>query len=195
LAKEGGVSGAGSLPSVGVLPALQQLNLESVWLDSHQWPAVGAWLGQQPQLTRLSLRDGVHPYRELDAGQQAQGLAQLPTQLVELDLSRCTLQQLPSCLSQMANLRVLLVGVNDRLPAQLPHWLQQLQQLEVLQVERVGDKGARLLRQLPWLRQLWVTDHVAYAAVEPYLLRDLPQLTGGSPGGSLELRLFPGASY
>jgi hypothetical protein len=155
LAKEGGVSGAGSLPALGVLPALQQLNLSCVGVEGYQWPAVGAWLGQQPQLTRLSLNAGMYSTtRHLaNAQQQAQGLAQLPTQLVGLDLSNCGLQQLPARLSQMTDLRTLLVGHNDGLPPKLPAWLPELQQLKVLHVHGADSSDIHLLRQLPRLRQ------------------------------------------
>jgi Leucine-rich repeat (LRR) protein len=98
------------------------------------------------------------PYCQPDAERQAQGLALLPTQLVELDLGSCGLQQLPARLSQMTNLRILLVGRNDDLPAQLPAWLTELQQLEVLQVHRVDKSYAEVLRQLPRLRKMDSTE-------------------------------------
>jgi Leucine-rich repeat (LRR) protein len=178
LAKEDGVSSAGSLPALGVLPALQQLDLSCVGVDGRQWPAVGAWLGQQPQLTRLSLSLTAQPYCQPDAERQAQGLALLPTQLVELDLSHCGLQRLPPRLSQMTNLRILLAGHNQDLPAQLPAWLPELQQLEALQVHAVDKRVAEVLRQLPRLREFDGTDREVMYELMSDLWRGLPHLRG-----------------
>jgi Leucine-rich repeat (LRR) protein len=189
LAREGGESGAGGLPVLGVLPALQQLDLSCVGVDGHQWPAVGAWLGRQPQLTRLSLSLSAQLDRPRDAQQQAAGLALLPTQLVELDLSHCELQQLPPRLSQMTNLKILLAGSNPGLPPQLPAWLPEVQQLEVVQVHDVGEGCMQLLRQLPRLRTFDSTEYEAYMALQPDLRRELPHLLASSYCP----RLFPEA--
>jgi Leucine-rich repeat (LRR) protein len=155
LAPQGDEMEAGLLPALGVLPVLQQLNLQFNHIDSHQWPAVGAWLGQQPQLTRLSLQHTKRHQWEVDPQQQALGLAQLPTQLVELDLTYCNLQQLPRRLSQLTRLRVLLVGEgNPDLPPRLPAWLPALRALETLQVQAVkGPEAVELLAQLPRLQR------------------------------------------
>jgi hypothetical protein len=155
-------SDVGSLPVLGVLPALLQLNLRGVQVDGCQWPAVGAWLGRQSQLTRLSLRSTLWQLAGSNAQQQAEGLEQLPTQLVELDLVGSGLQQWPQRLSQMTGLRVLLVGEgNPHLTPQLPPWLLALQQLEVLNarisdVRAVQEEAMGLLMQLPRLGRLSV---------------------------------------
>jgi hypothetical protein len=156
LATRGDEGDVGALPALGVLPALKQLSLERNHIDSHQWPAVGAWLGRQPQLTRLSLQRTKRLYWDVDPQQQALGLAQLPTQLVELDLTYCKLQRLPRRLSQMTNLRVLLVGVgNPDLPPRVPSWLPALQALDTLQLQPFKDPaGVELLAQLPQLKRL-----------------------------------------
>jgi hypothetical protein len=157
-----GESNAGQLPNLGVLPSLQQLNLRGVPIAWSQWGPVGAWLGLQTQLTRLSLRDstplGTHP--SWAAQERAEGLAQLPTQLVELDLTDCGLQLWPPRVGEMTRLQVLLVGHNQGLPGELPPWLPTLQQLEVLEVHAVAHARAavRLLQQLPALRQFSMSE-------------------------------------
>jgi Leucine-rich repeat (LRR) protein len=180
-----------SLPSLGVLPALQRLDLSHVSIKGNHWPPVGAWLGQQPQLTQLFLQHSGKLRRRRRGGRepawgdvmyQTQGLAQLPTQLVELNLRHCSLQDLPACLSRLTNLQVLLAGAgNSYTTRALPAWVTLLQQLEVLEVEKVdppmGEAAAALLARLPRLREfrlddIWcVDDH-------KYLFRRLPHLSG-----------------
>jgi Leucine-rich repeat (LRR) protein len=166
LKHEDGYGNAGNLPALGALPDLTELNLERVLIDSSEWPAVGAWLGQQSQLTRLcvsSNKEMIAPPGNPEHLQQyAEGFAQLPTQLVELDLRSSNLQVWPPRLSQMTDLKVLLLGDgNQWLPGELPSWLPALQQLEVLEVEQVGPLGikqaADLLLQLPRLREFEAT--------------------------------------
>jgi hypothetical protein len=153
---------AGSLPALGVLPALLELNLRDVQIEGCHWSALGAWLGQQSQLERLSLRSTTQQLADSDPQQQAAGLAQLPTQLVKLDLSSSGLCEWPPRLSQMTGLRVLLVGEgNPHLAPQLPPWLPALQQLEVLDVpvgntRAVQEEALGLLVQLPQLNELTV---------------------------------------
>jgi Leucine-rich repeat (LRR) protein len=151
----------GRLPDLGVLPSLQQLNLGGLVIEQSDWDRVGAWLGLQTQLTRLGMECTHLPWGKPSRGtkQQVQALAHLPTQLVELDLHGCDLQQLPPRLGQLTQLKVLLVGGNEGLPAEMLPWLPALQQLEVLEVEAVEDVGAAvgLLQQLPALRQFSVS--------------------------------------
>jgi Leucine-rich repeat (LRR) protein len=151
-------SDARHLPDLGVLPSLQQLNLGGITIERRDWSRVGAWLGLQTQLTRLSLR-GTRPVDIKPSRAASQGMAHLPTQLVELDVRDSDLQQLPKRLSQLTGLKVLLLGGNRRLPRDLPRWLPALQQLEVLEVGAMGTAKAagRLLQQLPALRQFSVS--------------------------------------
>jgi Leucine-rich repeat (LRR) protein len=147
------------LTSLGVLPALQQLDLSRVVIDNRDWTPVGAWLGQQPKLTRLLLEGSMQANLRAGAGQLAQGLAQLPTQLVALNLRYCGLQQLPTGLSRLTNLQVLLAGAgNVYTTLGLPGWVTLLQALEVLEVGKVdpprGEGAAVLLQQLSRLREL-----------------------------------------
>jgi hypothetical protein len=139
-------SDAGNLPALGVLPALQELTMTSMKIDPRHWPAVGSWLGLQSQLVRLHMRAiklqdrwmAQHlqlqaPLEDLEQ-LRAQGLARLPTQLEELDLSHCGLKEPPQCLSRLTALKVLRAGGWHQPQLQRPTWLSALQQLEVLEL-------------------------------------------------------------
>jgi Leucine-rich repeat (LRR) protein len=191
-------SDARHLPDLGVLPSLQQLNLGGVVIERRDWSSVGAWLGLQTQLTRLSLR-GTGPEDGKPSQAAYQVMAQLPTQLVELDVRESDLRQLPVRLSQMTGLNVLLLGGGEGLPPELPPWLPALQQLEVLEVGAVEDVEAAvvLLQQLSALRQFSVSQGAddpsgEEAGPAEQLYGQLPHLQRVE-GEVLEFGLFGGA--
>jgi hypothetical protein len=131
-----------AVETLGVLPHLQQLVL--MGSDAVSWAALGAWLHQQPSLTRLRLGNGRVDGMELQ---------QLPEQLEDLELVCCRLPegQLPPCthLTRLRRLRI------DRLHLLLP-WLAALTTLEELVLLGSGEDepGWEVVAQLPLLRRV-----------------------------------------
>jgi hypothetical protein len=139
-----------------VFPALQQLSLAEMMILPSHWPGVGAWLGLQSQLVTLDLGGTKGPYRDTEMQQEAEGLAQLPTQLQQLNLRHCGLPHLPQCLTRLSGLKVLLVSRNRE---GLPAWLPALQQLEVVETGHLDPhKQQWLAQELPQLPRLTLLD-------------------------------------
>jgi Leucine-rich repeat (LRR) protein len=144
-----------ALDDFGAMEGLQQLDLSNVDFGS-QWVNACSWVGEHEQLTKLSLSgSGFSSYSGWQV--QVQGVAQLPTQLVELDIRMEQMFELPECLSRLTNLRMLLVGGHMfHFPhGQLQDVLQGMQQLEALLIPLPPNGDVvELLVQLPQLRYL-----------------------------------------
>jgi hypothetical protein len=149
---------AEQLFATGQLAKLQQLQLTC---EVFPCPVqLGAWLGQQVQLTRLVLKSA--------AGlASSAALEQLPVSLCELHLPGLRKQQVPACLARLQQLQRLCLGASESAAdvRQLPAWLSQLQHLEWLDVSGTRVTSPQpVLGQLPLLRRVVLPPKSGYGA-------------------------------
>jgi hypothetical protein len=145
---------AAQLFGVGQLAQLQQLQ---VTYEMFPCPVqLGAWLGQQVQLTQLVLKGAARLAATAGLASTA-ALEQLPAGLCELHLPGLQKQDVPACLARLRQLQRLCLSAPESATAvqQLPAWLSQLQYLEWLDVSgTMVSTPQPVLGQLPLLRRV-----------------------------------------
>jgi Leucine-rich repeat (LRR) protein len=146
------------------LPALEQLDIS--YCGAEQLAALGPWVGRLPALVSIKMQGCA-------VGEAGAILCpQLPVQVQQVHLGKCSLRELPPSLQRLSVLEVLDVSDNSNLQ-QLPAWLSQLRRLEAINLVHTGvHYEQEVLAHLPLLRcvRLVKADNCGVFNRAPHLL-------------------------